>query len=156
MSPSPRALTARLGRVDLNALIRAPLWKFLAIGCLGLSVDALLFSVLHEAGLSRAVARALSLAVATAVTWRLNRRFTFVATGRRQRTELGRYAAVVLGAQGISYATFLTISWAAPHVHAMVALVVGAVVATAFSFTGQRLFTFRPASGVIEGPPHAA
>jgi putative flippase GtrA len=161
MSPSPRALPARLGRVDLNALVRAPLfqaplWRFLAVGVLGLTVDALLFSILHGAGLSRAAGRALSLAAATAVTWRLNRRFTFAATGRRQRAELGRYAAVVLGAQGISYATFLAISWAAPHIHALVALVCGAVVATAFSFTGQRFFTFRPTPGPIKGPSHAA
>ena len=157
MSPSPRALIARLGRVDPSALTPARLWRrplcrFLAVGLVGLSVDALVFSIFHDAGLSRALARAISLAVATAVTWRLNRSFTFAATGRRQRIELGRYAAVVLGAQGFSYATFLTLSWLAPHIHALVAILVGAVAATGFSFTGQRLFTFRP----IQGPGHAA
>lgn len=152
MSPSPRALIARLGRVDPSALTPARLWRlplcrFLGVGLIGLSVDALVFSILHDAGLSRAAGRALSLAIATGVTWRLNRSFTFARTGRRCRPELGRYAAVVLGAQGVSYATFLTISWAAPHIHALVALFIGAVCATFFSFTGQRLFTFRPTQG---------
>ncbi len=152
MSPSPRALFARLGRVDPAALTPARLWqaplcRFLAVGVVGLTLDAVLFSLLHDAGLSRAAGRALSLAAATAVTWRLNRSVTFAATGRGQGGELGRYAAVVLGAQGISYATFLMLSAIAPRLPALVALFIGAVVASAFSFTGQRLFTFRQTQG---------
>lgn len=137
-----RALSARTGRFDLMELAGGQLARFLAIGVVGLSVDILCFTLLHDAGLSRAVARAGSLSVATAVTWSLNRSFTFPSTGRRKRIEIIRYAAVVLMSQGFSYATFLVLSAALPNLPPVIPLVIGAVAATAFSFGGQRLFTF--------------
>ena len=50
--------------------------------------------------------RLFSLAAATVVTWRLNRALTFDRSGRRQRDEAMRYAAVTAAAQGTSYAVF--------------------------------------------------
>ncbi len=118
---------------------------FLCVGLLGLGTDTAAFSVLHGAGLSLALARAASLLSATGVTWRLNRTFTFAATGRRRIRELGRYLSVTLVAQGFSYAFFLTLSEAAPRLPAVAVLVTGAALATGLSFMGQRLFTFRAA-----------
>ena len=118
---------------------------FLCVGLVGLGVDASLFSCLHASGASRALARAVSLAAATGVTWRLNRRFTFAATGRLARAELGRYALVTLVAQGTSYGTFLALSQIAPSAPPLALLVTGAALATGLSFAGQRLFTFRAA-----------
>jgi len=135
---SPPDLSAALA-----ALAARPFVRFLAVGTIGLAADAAVFSLLHGAGLPAAVARALSLAVATGVTWSLNRAFTFAATGRRRRDEILRYALVVGVAQGISYGVFLTLYWTVPRLHPLAALLTGAVIATAFSFTGQRLFTFR-------------
>ncbi|MDB5421506.1 MAG: GtrA family protein [Brevundimonas sp.] len=140
----PPALSA------LMALTASPLVRFLAVGVVGLTTDALVFSVFHGEGLSRGVARAISLIAATGVTWTLNRAFTFTATGRRRRVEIARYALVVAVSQGLSYSIFLTISWVAPHLPALVALFTGAVIATVFSFTGQRVFTFR-----AERPRHS-
>lgn len=137
-----RDLSAGTGRLDLLDLANSQLARFLAIGMAGLSIDILCFTLGHNAGLSRAAARALSLAAATAVTWTLNRTFTFPATGRRKRVEIIRYGAVVLLSQGFSYATFLTLSAVFPHLPPVVPLIIGAVAATAFSFGGQRLFTF--------------
>jgi putative flippase GtrA len=142
MSHAPPAFSRTIGRVDPLELARGPLARFLAVGLAGLACDALVFSVFHWAGLSRAAARAISLCTATSATWTLNRRFTFPATGRGRRAELARYAAVTLAAQGFSYGVFLTISAALPHVPALIALVTGAVLATGFSFAGQALFTF--------------
>lgn len=137
-----RALPARMGRTELLELANSQLARFLAIGVAGLSVDILCFTLLHDAGFSRAIARALSLTAATAVTWTLNRTFTFPSTGRRKRIEIIRYATVVLLSQGFSYATFLILSGVLPHLPPVVPLILGAVAATAFSFGGQRLFTF--------------
>ncbi len=117
--------------------------RFLCVGLLGLAVDAAVFTALHGAGLSLALARAASLGCATGVTWRLNRALTFAATGRRRSREIARYGLVMLGAQGASYAFFLTVSHGAPRLPAVAVLVTGAALAAGLSFTGQRLFTFR-------------
>lgn len=117
--------------------------RFLCVGLLGLAVDATVFTALHGAGLSLPLARAASVVCATGVTWRLNRALTFAATGRRRSREIARYLSVTLGAQGASYAFFLTVSHAAPRLPAIMVLVTGAVLAAGLSFTGQRLFTFR-------------
>lgn len=116
---------------------------FLSVGMLGLVVDAAVFTALHGAGLSLALARAASLVCATGVTWQINRLFTFPRTGRRRSREIARYGLVTLGAQGASYVFFLTVSHAAPRLPAVMVLVAGAVLAAGLSFAGQRLFTFR-------------
>lgn len=118
---------------------------FLAVGSLGLATDAALFSALEAAQASRPVARAASLALATLVTFGLNRRFTFMASGRPGGGDLARYAAVTGLAQGFSYGLFLALSAAAPALPALSALVAAAAAATLLSFAGQRLFTFRGA-----------
>ena len=117
---------------------------FLAVGGLGLAVDAALFSLLQASGGPRPVARAASLGCATLVTFGLNRRFTFAARGRRGG-DLARYAAVTSLAQGFSYGLFLALSAAAPALPALSALLAAAAAATVLSFAGQRLFTFRGA-----------
>jgi putative flippase GtrA len=145
--PSAPAIT--IGRVDLAGLAASSLGRFLAVGLVGLGSDAAVFALLHGAGESRAAARAVSLIIATAVTWRLNRAFTFAATRRRQHDELVRYVAVALVAQGINYSAFLLMSALLPRWPALVLLVAGAVFATGFSYLGQRLFTFAPAPRVL-------
>src|SRR4051812_20430149 len=78
--------------------------KFLSVGVVGLSVDMAVFPGLHSfAGLDKAVARLVSLSVATLATWLLNRRLTFAASGRKTHHEAGRYAIVTVFAQGISF-----------------------------------------------------
>ena len=142
--PGPILLTP-----GLSAELRR-VGPFLCVGLVGFAVDALLFSGLHGAGVSRPVSRAVSLALATAVTFGLNRRFTFAASGRRvpgrvQGSRDGpgqfvRYGSVTLLVQGFSYGLFLLLATRLPN---LVALFVGAGAATVFSFAGQRLFTFR-------------
>jgi putative flippase GtrA len=119
---------------------------FGAVGGAGLAVDAGLFAFLSHDGLGDAAARALSLGTATLLTWRLNRRFTFAASGRRGSAELARYTLVALSAQGLNYALFLLLRHAAPALPARAALLVGAASAALFSNTGTRLFTFAPAA----------
>jgi putative flippase GtrA len=120
-------------------------FRFLAVGCGGLATDSVVFLLLHGHGLGKPGARAVSLLAATGVTWTLNRVFTFGASGRSQRAELGRYGLVALGAQGFNYVLFLSLCAMAPHVPPLAFLLVSAICATGFSYTGQRFFTFNAA-----------
>ena len=140
--PPQSNLVERLRR--LAALAPKGSVAFLAVGVVGLAVDMAVFTALHAAGLDKAVARAISLSVATVVTWLLNRRVTFAATGRARHREAGRYMIVTAFAQGISFISFLAICSAFPRLAPQIALFVGAVIATLFSYSGQRFFTFAP------------
>ena len=129
-----RALAGRLPR---------PL-RFLGVGGLGLATDFCVFTILMGYAPRPLLVRLVSLALATLVTWRLNRALTFDDSGRRQGDEAMRYAAVTAVSQGTSYAVFaalvLTISAALPQA----ALLVGAVVGAIVGYNGHRLFAFAP------------
>ena len=87
-----------------------------------------------------------SLAVATLVTWALNRSFTFERSGRTAIAEALRYGLVALLAQGFNYVSFLTLLHLTGATHPLRTLVATAVMTAAFSFTGQSLFSFRSAN----------
>jgi len=129
-----RALAARLPR---------PL-RFLGVGALGLATDFCVFTILMGYAPRPLLVRLVSLALATLVTWRLNRALTFDRSGRHQGDEAARYAAVTAVSQGTSYAVFaalvLTISAALPQA----ALLAGAVVGAVVGYNGHRLFAFAP------------
>lgn len=117
--------------------------RFLTVGVGGLAVDiAVLWLVREEFGVGAAYARLVSLSAATLVTWALNRQFTFGNSGRRKRIELGRYTAVAATAQSVNYLTYLGALAALPHLDYRISAFMGAVVATGFSYTGHRFFTF--------------
>lgn len=118
--------------------------RFLGIGSLGLITDLAVFTVVIAHGLPPLAARLVSLALATLVTWRLNRALTFDRSGRRQASEAMRYAAVTAVAQTVSYVVFailvLTVLAALPQL----AIVTGAAAGALVSYFGLALFTFRP------------
>ena len=116
--------------------------RFLAVGLLGLAVDTALLQAGMSAGMDPRYARLGSLAVATLVTWSLNRRITFAPTGRGRRAELARYLSVTLCAQGFSYAVFVALLAVAPILDPKVSACIGAILAAGLSYAGQRLFTF--------------
>jgi len=127
----------------LIGMVPRPL-RFLGVGGLGLATDFGVFTLMAMHGFNPLLARLLSLACATVVTWRLNRAFTFDRSGRPQRHEAARYAIVTALAQGTSYAVFaaliLTVFGAWPQV----ALLIGAALAAVVSYNGHRLFAFAP------------
>ncbi len=110
----------------------------------GLASHTIVFTVLFRLEAPRSAAWFAGLVVATLVTWQLNRRLTFVATGRPRRAEVSRYALVTGVAQTVSYSAFLLTCTYATRIPPSIAVIVGAVVATLFSYTGQRFFTFAP------------
>jgi putative flippase GtrA len=124
--------------------------QFLAIGVCGLATDVSVLWLMERAGASPHVGRAISLTLATVLTWTLNRRYTF-GPSKKRSLELGRYALVALVAQGFNYLIFLGLLRTLPWLSHSIAAVIGAVSATALSYTGQRFFTFvRPKA---EPPP---
>ena len=120
------------------------LLRFLGVGVGGLIIDISFLYLFEHAGLHKAWARAGSIAVATLFTWSLNRLITFGHSGREKHHELGRYALVAAVAQSVNYLSFLGISDLFPGMPHGVAAFLGAVLATGFSYTGQRFFTFAP------------
>ena len=154
---TPHGPPPALGSTQLVSAIRRllalSLPRFLAVGCLGLTADALVFSACSAAGAPDALARILSLSCATLLTWRLNRRFTFRSSGRRAHAEAARYVGVALCAVAFNLTVFLTIRSLAPVLPALAALFASAVFAAGFSFAGQSLVTFR--SGLVGQSPVA-
>lgn len=118
--------------------------RFLGIGGLGLLVDLAIFTLVVAHEPHPLVARLASLAVATLVTWRLNRALTFERSGRRPADEALRYAAVAAAAQAVSYGVFAALIVALPNAVPQFALVAGAAGGALVSYAGQALFAFRP------------
>ncbi|CAN5127486.1 hypothetical protein BH09PSE2_BH09PSE2_16000 [soil metagenome] len=136
---SVESLTAKL-----RALVPAGLFRFLAVGVIGLATNLGLLWLLERFGLPLWAALAASLVVATLVTWVLNRLHTFASSGRPVHHEALRYFGVALVAQSINYLIVLGIADLIPHLPHVVAAFIGSVIATLFSYTGQRFFTFAP------------
>ena len=90
-------------------------------------------------------ARAISLPTATLTTWILNRLHTFKGSGRAAHQEAIRYFVVAGIAQSVNYVAALGLTDVIQHVPHVVAAFIGSVIATLFSYTGQRFFTFAPA-----------
>jgi putative flippase GtrA len=132
-----------------DALRRLVAWlprpfRFLGVGAIGLTTDILIFTILISYSPRPLLMRLFSLAIATLVTWRLNRALTFDRSGRRQGEEAMRYAMVTAVSQGTSYAVFaafvLTVFAWLPQAAVLLGAMVGAVV----GYNGHRLFAFAP------------
>jgi putative flippase GtrA len=135
-----------IGREPVRTLIEAlprPV-RFLGVGGLGLVTDLGIFTLIVAHHPQPLLARLISLAIATLVTWRLNRALTFGRSGRPTSEEVMRYALVAASAQAISYTLFAILVVTAFGAAPQLAVLVGAATAALFSYGGQALFTFRP------------
>lgn len=117
--------------------------RFLMVGGIGLTTDLSAFTVISAWGHPLTV-RLVSLALATLVTWRLNRALTFDRSGRLQAEEALRYAGVTAVAQGTSYAVFAALVLGVFAALPQVALLCGAAVGAVVAYNGHRLFAFAP------------
>jgi putative flippase GtrA len=132
---------ARLGAVVATPL-PAGLVRFLGVGLTGLAAQSIVFNIVFWMHPNASLAWLTGMLLATGVTWTLNRRFTFGASGRRRRHELLRYMLVTAAAQGVSFAIFHGFLTFTPMIPPTIDLILGAVIATTVSYTGQRFFTF--------------
>ena len=129
-----------LGRLRLA--VPRGLFSFLSVGVLGLTTDLGILWFAERMGLPLWAARAVSLPLATFVTWTLNRKHTFGSSGLKAHHEAMRYLAVAAVAQSVNYVVGLGVADIMPHIPHLVAAFIGSVVATLFSYSGQRYFTF--------------
>jgi putative flippase GtrA len=134
-----RALAERLPR---------PL-RFIAVGGIGLATDLCVFTLIVAYVPYPLAVRLISLAVATLVTWRLNRALTFARSHRAQHEEAVRYAIVTAVAQGTSYAIFAALVLTVLGWMPQAALMCGAAVAAFVSYNGHRLFAFAPRKSIV-------
>ena len=118
--------------------------RFLAVGGFGLITDISVFTFILMHWPYPLLARVVSLCLATLVTWRLNRALTFDRSGRRQRREAMRYAAVTAAAQSTSYAVFAILTFTVLAWLPQAALLIGAAAGTLISYNGHRLYAFAP------------
>ena len=139
---SMTTLVQRLEAGRLRLQIPRGLASFLSVGVLGLTTDLVLVAFGEWMGFPLWATRAVSIPLATVVTWTLNRRHTFGASGLSAHHEALRYFAVAAVAQSVNYGVGLAVQGAMPHLPHVVDGFVGSVVATLFSYTGQRFFTF--------------
>lgn len=141
---APRFATPAFG--DLLARLIGALprpFRFLAVGGVGLTTDLAVLTLLLAYWPHPLLARLVSLAVATLMTWRLNRALTFDRSGRPQGEEAMRYLAVTAVAQGTSYAVFAALVLNGLAFFPQAAAVAGAVVGALIAYTGHRLVSFR-------------
>ena len=141
VAASLRRLVARLPR---------PL-RFLGVGAVGLLTDLSVFTAIPQHLDHPLVVRLVSLAVATVVTWRLNRALTFDRSGRRQHAEAVRYVVVTAVSQGTSYAVFALLVLTVLGFLPQAATVIGAAVAALVSYNGHRLYAFAPIAATRTG-----
>lgn len=128
-------------------LARVPrLLRFFAVGSMGLTTNLALFTLLLMRGVHPLLAGLLALVGATALTWRLNRAFTFDPSGRAQQEEALRYGIVTAVAQSASYGVFAALVATACSALPQTAVVIGAAVGAVISYNGHRLFAFAPAT----------
>jgi putative flippase GtrA len=118
--------------------------RFVIVGATGLVVDLASFTAIVAAAHHPLVVRLVTLTIATIVTWRLNRAFTFTRSNRRQHDEAMRYAMVTALAQGTSYAVFAALLLTVFAWLPQAALMTGAAVAAFVSYNGHRLLSFAP------------
>ena len=133
------------------AVLPRPL-RFLGVGGLGLITDLAVFTLIIAQAPHPLLARLVSLAIATLVTWRLNRALTFDHSGRRTADEAMRYAAVAASAQAVSYAVFAALVVTVLAAMPQLAVIVGAACGALVSYGGQALFAFRPRSSPPRQP----
>lgn len=141
-----RALAARLPRP----------FRFIIVGCTGLAVDLGLFTAIVAYAHHPLIVRLITLAIATFVTWRLNRAFTFARSHRPQYHEAMRYVAVTALAQGTSYIVFATLVLTVLAWLPQAALMSGALVGAFVSYNGHRLFAFAPRAAAPDSAPQGA
>ena len=118
--------------------------RFGASGVAGLAADMGVLYLALALGAGYYLGRLLSFLFAVWVTWRLNRRFTFVATASAWR-EWWRYLAVMLGGGAINYAAYVLALHVLPEARwaPAIGVAVGSLAGMGFNFVSAKLFVFR-------------
>ncbi len=118
--------------------------SFAVTGGIGFAADAAFLAALTTGfGMEPLAARLISIAGAMALTWLVNRNFTFGASGSSMLAEGARYGGVSIAASALNYCAYALSLAAFPFLTPVGALAVGSAIAMAFSWTGYSRYVFR-------------
>ena len=132
----------------LLALFDVKMWKFLLVGLLNTLVgDGLSFLLINLTDMGIWLATALPMALASVMSYFLNKHFTFKNTETGWRPAV-RFALNIAMCYVVAYGIAIplmqwALSTADPTLRDNVAKVVGMVLFTGCNYLGQRLFAFR-------------
>ena len=132
----------------LLALFDVKMWKFLLVGLLNTLVgDGLSFLLINLTDMGIWLATALPMALASVMSYFLNKHFTFKNTETGWRPAV-RFALNIAMCYVVAYGIAIplmqwALSTADPVLRDNVAKVVGMVLFTGCNYLGQRLFAFR-------------
>lgn len=111
--------------------------RFAAVGGIGFLVDALvLVALVAWTPLGPLSARIISIGVALAATWLLNRSLTFGPSARPLAVEGTRYGGVGLASAAVSYAVYSALILLLPALPPVAALALASGTAMGLSFLG--------------------
>ena len=132
----------------LLALFDVKMWKFLLVGLLNTLVgDGLSFLLINLTDMGIWLATALPMALASVMSYFLNKHFTFKNTEKGWRPVLRfgvNIAVCYLLAYGIAEPLMRwALSAATPALRDNAAMLTGMVLFTGFNYLGQRLFAFK-------------
>ncbi len=119
--------------------------RFLIVGVIAAGVDIGGMQALIALGLEPFAARALSLPLAMLCAWRLNRRYTFGASGRSQAGEAVRYAMIAAAAALTNYLVFVLALTLFSGLWPPLAASAGIATSMWVSFFGFQFFAFSQA-----------
>lgn len=116
---------------------------FAVVGAVGFLADAgMLALLLDVTPLGPLAARVLSIGFALAVTWQLNRNFTFGRSHRGVFSEGARYSGVGVATSLFNYAVYSALVLALPQLLPLLALGIASAAAMALSFLGYSRIVF--------------
>ena len=116
---------------------------FLVVGAIGFAVDACVLAFLVAVTpLGPFAARLVSIAIALAATWLLNRTFTFGPSSRSVAVEGTRYGGGGIATFGAHYLVYSAPLGGFPALPPLFALVVASVAAMTLSFIGYSRLVF--------------
>lgn len=136
----------------LLALFDAKMWKFLLVGVLNTLVgDGLSFLLINVTDIGMFWATAAPTALASVMSYFLNKHFTFKNTEKGVKPAL-RFALNIAVCYGLAYGIAVplmrqVLSAADPAVQDNLAKLTGMCLFVGFNYLGQRLFAFRERAG---------
>ena len=117
---------------------------FLAAGGSAFLTDVAVFQALHSwAGVNVLIARLLSISLAMAVSFLINRAITFAVPGPPRIIEFLRFAAVGWVSSALNYGLFAGAMLARPETWPILAIVFATAISMVASYAGMRLAVFR-------------
>jgi len=116
---------------------------FVLTGGVGFLVDAGILALLTAGlGLNPFLSRIVSIALAMATTWIMNRTITFGPSDRPVHREAARYGGVAVATAGLNYLVYSALLLAAPGLWPLAAVAVSSIAAMAASWLGYSRLVF--------------